>query len=168
VVGTLLYKDQLPYNGKLVEDFLEEEFKDGKLIKRKVLDLLGGLKSEKKWNDAAKRYEGKVFGFDGAEEFTYTQTNTEDESFSGQVIQYIKGKKTNTLQVKDGLIVSGKIRLSDYEGYKETEIQNKWVVVKTYDLEGKLIKEQKELIRNTEEDYNTSLIFAEENITQYY
>ncbi len=104
----------MPYNGTAYEGLTEMQYKDGVLVNTKNYSEENKLKFEKKLNTKQNAYDATVYDNKGAILYTYNQPVNEDEynySFTGQIVQYVKGKPVNKCSVKDGLVQSGKIRI---------------------------------------------------------
>lgn len=160
--STLTYKDDMPYNGTSHEGLDENQYKDGVLINRKTYSEEKKLKSEKKLNSKQNTYEATVYDNKGAILYTFTQPIQGDDfdyTFTAQIVQYVKGKPTYKASVKNNTLQSGKIKLRTYNGVKELENNGKWILLKVYNTEGKIVQDSKFLI-NTGDDF-----FSGENET---
>ncbi|WP_139418820.1 membrane-binding protein [Chryseobacterium mulctrae] len=154
--GTVTYKDDMPYNGTLYEGLIEQHYKDGVLVYSKSLRLDETLKTETKINADQTVYNSTIYDEKGAVAYTYTHpVEQQGDGFTAQIIQYAKGKPANKAVVKDGFLESGKLKCKSESGVKELERSGKWVIVKMYDTEGKLIQDSKILAETQEPDaYN--------------
>ncbi|MBV8325459.1 membrane-binding protein [Chryseobacterium sp.] len=145
--STLTYKDDMPYNGTSYEGLNEIQYKDGISISTKNYSEDQKLISEKKLNTKQNTYEGTIYNSKGAIVYTFTQPVKEEEdnsyNFTGNIVQYIKGKAGNKAVVKNGALQSGKIRLTTTSGTKELERNGKWILLKVYNADGKLIQDSK-------------------------
>jgi len=152
VKGTLTYKDDMPYNGTLYEESSEKLYKDGILVVSKSFIEDGKLKYEKKLNAKQTGYDSTVYDEKGNITYTYTQPLDETEGFTSQIIQYTKGKPANKAVVKGGILQSGKIKYKTDSGLKELERSGKWILLKVYSPEGKLIQDSKILAEVEDQD----------------
>ncbi|KFF20899.1 hypothetical protein [Chryseobacterium sp. JM1] len=141
--GTLTYKDDMPYNGTLYEELNEQQYKDGVLVLSRSFREDEKLKSEKKMNAKQTGYDSTVYDDKGAIVYTYSQPLEEAEGFTAQIVQYAKGKPGNKAIVKDGVLQSGKIKYKTESGLKEMERSGKWILLKVYTPDGKLIQDSK-------------------------
>ncbi|PQA95246.1 hypothetical protein B0A69_07335 [Chryseobacterium shigense] len=141
--GTLTYKDDMPYNGTLFEELNEQQYKDGVLVVSKSFREDEKLKSEKKLNAKQTGYDSTVYDEKGGIAYTYAQPFEEGEGFTAQIVQYVKGKPANKAVVKGGILQSGKIRYKTESGIKEMELSGKWILLKVYTMEGKLVQDSK-------------------------
>ncbi|AZA82890.1 membrane-binding protein [Chryseobacterium lactis] len=145
--STLTYKDDLPFNGTAYEGQNERQFKDGVLVNLKAYSEEKKLKSEKKLNAKQDAYDGTIYDHKGVILYTFNQPVSEDGnddySFTAQVVQYVKGKPVNKASVKEGILQSGKIKLKTANGSKEIERSGKWVMLKVYNADGKLMQDTK-------------------------
>ncbi len=155
--STLTYKDDIPYNGTAYEGLSEQQYKDGVLVNTKIYTLEKKLQSEKKLNSKQTGYEASVYDDKGAVLYTFTQPLSEDGdddySFTAQIVQYVKGKPSNKSSVKGGIIQTGKVRLRTINGAKELERSGKWILLKLYNTDGKLIQETK-VLADAEDEYS--------------
>ncbi|MCT2406608.1 membrane-binding protein [Chryseobacterium antibioticum] len=153
--GTLTYKDDMPYSGTLYEELNEQQYKDGILVLSKSFREDEKIKSEKKINARQTGYDSTVYDEKGAVAYTYSQPLEEAEGFTAQIVQYVKGKPGNKAVVKDGVLQSGKIKYKTESGLKEMERSGKWILLKVYNAEGKLIQDSKILAEAEPQDvYN--------------
>jgi uncharacterized protein len=153
--GTLTYKDDMPYSGTLYEELSEQQYKDGILVLSKSFREDEKIKYEKKLNAKQNGYDATVYDDKGGLIYTYTQPLEETEGFTAQIVQYVKGKAGNKAVVKNGALQTGKIKYKAESGLKEMERSGKWVLVKIYNTEGKLIQDSKILAEAEEQDiYN--------------
>jgi len=147
--STLTYKDELPYNGTAYEGLTETQYKEGVLVNIKMYTEEKKLKSEKKLNSKQTSYDAAIYDHKGTLLYTYNQPLSEDGGndyfFTAQIVQYVKGKPANKSSVKAGILQSGKIKLTTLNGVKELERSGKWVILKLYSTDGKLIQETKAL-----------------------
>ncbi|PWN69146.1 membrane-binding protein [Chryseobacterium phosphatilyticum] len=153
--STLTYKDDLPYNGIAYDGLSERHFKDGVLVHLKAYSEEKKLRSEKKLNAKQDAYDGTIYDQKGGILYTFNQLLSEDGddyNFTGQVVQYLKGKPGNKASVKGGIIQSGKIKLKTADGSKELERSGKWILLKIYNEEGKLVQDTK-VLAETRDDY---------------
>lgn len=155
--GSVTYKDDMPYNGTLYEGLIEQHYKDGLLVYSKSLRLEGNLKAETKINADQTVYNSTVYDEKGAIAYTYSQPVEQESGFTAQIVQYVKGKAANKAVVKDGVLQSGKIKYQSEYGLKELERSGKWIIVKIYNMEGKLIQDSKILAETQEQDAYSSL-----------
>lgn len=154
--STLTYKDDMPYNGISYEGPNEMHYKDGVLINTRNYNEENKLKFEKKLNAKQNAYDATVYDNKGAILYTYNQPVNEDESdFTAQIVQYVKGKPANKSSVKGGILQNGKIRIKDYNGAKELERSGKWILLKVYSVDGKLVQDSK-ILADTGDDYFTA------------
>ena len=77
--------------------------------------------------------------------YSYTRSVQED-SFNGEVLQYVKGKVSNKAVIKDNKLVSGKIRIDEDARDVEIERKGEWIIIRQYTKAGKLFSEEKILI----------------------
>lgn len=153
--GTLTYKDDMPYSGTLYEELSEQQYKDGILVLSKSFREDEKIKYEKKLNAKQNGYDATVYDDKGGLIYTYTQPLEETEGFTAQIVQYVKGKAGNKAVVKNGALQTGKIKYKAESGLKEMERSGKWILVKIYNTEGKLIQDSKILAEAEEQDiYN--------------
>lgn len=164
--GTLTYKDDMPYSGTLYEELNEQQYKDGVLVLSKSFTEDEKIKSEKKMNAKQTGYDSTVYDEKGAVVYTYSQPLEEAEGFTAQIVQYAKGKPVNKAVVKDGVLQSGKIKYKTESGLKEMERSGKWILLKVYNTEGKLIQDSKILAEAEPQDaYNVlSTTIQEEDL----
>ncbi|NML71472.1 membrane-binding protein [Chryseobacterium sp. RP-3-3] len=164
--GTLTYKDDMPYSGTLYEELNEQQYKDGILVLSKSFREDEKIKSEKKMNTKQTGYDSTVYDEKGAVVYTYSQPLEEAEGFTAQIVQYAKGKPGNKAVVKDGVLQSGKIKYKTESGLKEMERSGKWILLKVYNAEGKLIQDSKILAEAEPQDvYNVlSTTIQEEDL----
>ncbi|WP_336687078.1 membrane-binding protein [Chryseobacterium bernardetii] len=152
--STLTYKEDMPYNGTAYEGLTEMQYKDGVLVNTKNYSEENKLKFEKKLNTKQNAYDATVYDNKGAILYTYNQPINEDEynySFTAQIVQYVKGKPVNKCSVKDGLLQSGKIRIKNYAGARELERSGKWILLKVYNGDGKLVQDSKILADSSDD-----------------
>lgn len=155
VKGTLTYKEDMPYSGTLYEEFSEQQYKDGVLVLSKSFREDEKVKSEKKLNTKQTGYDSTIYDEKGAIVYTYSQPLEEESGFTAQIVQYVKGKPGNKAVVKNGVLQSGKIKYKAESGLKELERSGKWVLLKVYNTEGKLVQDSKILAEVEEQDvYN--------------
>lgn len=155
--STLAYKDGIPYNGTTYEGFNETVYKEGIIVN--IKNFFEGantkLSFEKKLNAKQTGYDATVYDPKGTILYAFTQPiseDGEDYSFTAQITQYVKGKPANKSSVKAGIIQSGKIRIKTWDGAKELERSGKWILLKLYNMDGKLIQETKTLADAQEEN----------------
>ncbi|MBL1222792.1 membrane-binding protein [Chryseobacterium sp. L7] len=142
--GTLTYKDDLPYNGTVYDGNMgEQQYKDGILVYSKSFGENKRVKSEKKLNTKQTGYDSTIYDDKGSVVYTYSQPLEEAEGFTAQIVQYVKGKPGNKAVVKDGVLQSGKIKYKTESGLKEIERSGKWLLLKFYNPEGKLVQDSK-------------------------
>ncbi|MFP3597078.1 membrane-binding protein [Chryseobacterium sp. SIMBA_029] len=154
--GTVTYKDDMPYNGTLYEGLIEQHYKDGVLVYSKSLRLDETLKTETKINADQTGYNSTIYDENEAVAYTYIHPVEQGDGFTAQIVQYAKGKPANKAVVKDGFIEIGKLKYKSESGAKELERSGKWIIVKMYDTEGKLIQDSKILAETQDPDaYNT-------------
>ncbi|QIY90517.1 toxin-antitoxin system YwqK family antitoxin [Chryseobacterium gallinarum] len=154
--STVTYKDDMPYNGISYEGLDEIQYKDGAAVSLRNYSENKKLKSEKKLNTKQDAYEVTVYDPKGAIAYTFTQPISEDAdpyTFTGQIVQYVKGKPGNKAVVKASVLQSGKIRLKTENGSKELERSGKWILLKVYNAEGKLIQDSKVLADAVEDSF---------------
>ncbi|WP_241330819.1 toxin-antitoxin system YwqK family antitoxin [Chryseobacterium arthrosphaerae] len=161
--STLTYKDDMPYNGISYEGLTEMQYKEGVLVNTKNYFDDHKLKSEKKLNSKQNAYDATIYNNKGVVLYTYNQPVHDEEydySFTAQIVQYVKGKPANKASVKEGVLQNGKIRIKDYYGAKELERSGKWILLKVYNAEGKLVQDSKILAdsgENLSTDSNTAI-----------
>ncbi|HCM36062.1 MULTISPECIES: hypothetical protein [Chryseobacterium] len=156
----LTYQDEMPYNGTAYEGLSEIQYKDGVLVSTKTYSEENKLKSEKKLNSKKTAYDATIYDNKGNILFTYNQPMNEEEglasgydyNFTAQIVQYIKGKPANKASVKEGVLQSGKIKIRMISGVKELERSGKWILLKAYNPEGKLVQDTK-ILADTGDDY---------------
>lgn len=166
--GTLIYKDDMPYNGTLYEGLIEQHYKDGTLVHSKSFRLDEKLKTETKINADQTVYNSTVYDENGAVAYTYSHPVEQGDGFTAQIVQYAKGKPANKAVVKNGVLESGKLKYKSESGLKELERNGKWITVKIYNTEGKLIQDSKILAETQEPDaYNSLNIQITEADLQY-
>lgn len=154
--SNIIYKDGLPYTGILYETNHEEQYKDGVLIHSKVFSEAAKIQSEKKFNAAKNTYESTIYNDKGSILYTYIQSLGEDSSFSAQIVQYINGKPANKSVIKNEIIQSGKIKFKTDYVTKEIERSGKWILLKVYDANGKLVQDSKISAESELDDTNYS------------
>lgn len=153
--STVTYKDDLPYEGTAYEGLSELQYKDGILVNTRTYTEDQKLKSEKKLNTSKNTYEATIYNDKGVIVYTFTQPLNENEdyyNFTGQIVQYVKGKPAGKASVKEGILQSGKIKLKMANGIKELERNGKWILLKMYNTDGKLVQDSK-VLADTGEDY---------------
>jgi antitoxin component YwqK of YwqJK toxin-antitoxin module len=155
--GTVTYKDDMPYNGTLYEGLLEQDYKDGILVHSKSFTEEKALKMETKINADQTVYNATIYDEKGAVAYTYSQPVEQGDGFTAQIVQYAKGKPANKAVVKDGVLQSGKIKYKSEFGLKELERSGKWILIKIFNLEGKLTQESKVLEEMEEQNSYSSL-----------
>lgn len=155
--GTVTYKDDMPYNGTLYEGLIEQHYKDGILVHSKSFRLDEKLKTETKINADQTGYNSTIYDENGAIAYTYSHPVEQGDGFTAQIVQYAKGKSVNKSVVKDGILESGKLKYKSESGIKELERSGKWIIVKIYNTEGKLIQDSKILAETQEPDAYNSL-----------
>lgn len=166
--GAVTYKDDMPDNGTLYEGLIEQQYKDGVLVHSKSFRTDEKLKTETKINADQTVYNSTVYDENGAIAYTYSQPVEQESGFTAQIVQYANGKAANKAIVKDGILQSGKIKYKSEYGLKELERSGKWVRVKIFSPEGKLIQESKVLAEMEEQDsYNSLSTIITENDLQY-
>lgn len=154
----LTYQDDKPYNGISYEGLNEMQFKDGILVSTKVYSEDKKLKSEKKLNAKQTAYDATIYDNKGTILYTYNQPLNEegdygyDYNFTAQVVQYVKGKPANKSSIKGGILQSGKIKFKVVNGAKELERSGKWILLKAYNTEGKLVQDTK-VLADVGDDY---------------
>ncbi|MDQ0064170.1 membrane-binding protein [Chryseobacterium lathyri] len=151
--GTVTYKDDMPYNGTLYEGLVEQHYKEGILVYSKSFREDEKLKTETKINADQTVYNSVVYDEKGAIAYTYSQPAEQGDGFTAQIVQYAKGKPANKAVVKNGILESGKLKYKSESGLKELERSGKWIIVKIYNTEGKMIQDSK--IHAETEDPNT-------------
>lgn len=169
--STLTYQDDMPYNGIAYEGLNEMHYKDGFLVNTRNFTEENKLKFEKKLNGKQTAYDATVYDEKGAILYTYNQPISEDEyNFTAQIVQYAKGKAANKASVKEGVLQSGKIRIKTYNGSKDLERSGKWILLKMYNVDGKLIQDSK-VLADTGDDYystdNQTMIQEDQLHTEY-
>nr|WP_315033667.1 membrane-binding protein [uncultured Chryseobacterium sp.] len=161
--STLTYKDGLPFNGIAYDGVSERHFKEGVLVHSKAYSEEGKLKSEKKLNSKQDAFDATIYDGRGGILYTFNQPvgeeGADDYSFTAQVVQYVKGKPANKASIKGGILQSGKIKLKTVNGSKDIERNGKWIMLKVYNADGKLIQDTK-LLGDTGND-----VFFDENQT---
>lgn len=168
--STLTYKDEMPYNGTAYEGLTESQYKEGVLVNTKMYTEEKKLKSEKKLNSKQTAYDATIYDNKGTLLYTYSQPLSEDGDhdyfFTAQIVQYVKGKPANKSSVKAGILQSGKIKLTTLSGVKELERNGKWVLIKLYSPDGKLLQETKTLADLPEEYASTEnpATFSEDDL----
>lgn len=153
--STLAYKDDLPYNGTSYDALSETQYKEGVLVSTKIYSEENKLKSEKKLNAKHTAYDATIYDNNGTVLYTFNQPLSKEEDdygFTAQIVQYVKGKPANKSSVKGGVLQSGKIRLKAINGTKELERNGKWILLKAYNTEGKLVQDTK-ILADTGDDY---------------
>ncbi|MGK6344212.1 membrane-binding protein [Chryseobacterium sp. DT-3] len=155
--GSVTYKDDMPYNGTLYEGLMEQHYKDGILVHSKSFRLEGNLKTETKINADQTVYNSTVYDENGAVAYTYSHPLEQGDGFTAQIVQYAKGKPVNKAVVKGGVLESGKLKYKSEFGLKELERSGKWIIVKIYNTEGKLVQDSKVLAETQEPDAYNSL-----------
>lgn len=155
--GNVTYKDEMPYNGTVYEDYSEHHYKDGVVTLSKAFKEDERLKSEKKLNAKQTGYDSTVYDEKGAVIYTYTQPLEGTDGFTGQIVQYVKGKPGNKATVKDGVLQSGKVKYRTESGMKELERSGKWILLKVYNADGKLIQDTKVLAGAEDQDAYSAL-----------
>ena len=172
--STLTYKDDFPYNGTTYEGLSEKQYKDGVIVNSKGYYEENKLRIEKKLNAKQTAYDATVYDSNGAILYTYNQPLSEDGdddySFTAQIVQYVKGKPASKSSVKAGVLQSGKIKIKTYGGAKELERNGKWILLKIYNAEGKLVQDTK-VLADTGEDYfatDSQTVIQEEQLQPDY
>ena len=155
--GILTYKEDMPYNGTLYEGLIEQHYKDGLLVYSKSLRVEGNLKAETKINADHTAYNSTVYDEKGAITYTYSYPLEENGGFTAQIVQYVNGKAATKAVVKEGILQSGKIKYKSEYGFKEQERSGKWVLLKIFSPEGKLLQESKILAETEENDLYSPL-----------
>lgn len=168
VKSTITYKDGSPYNGTISESLIEESYKDGVLQQSKMLFEDGKIRLDKKLNAAKNNYEGKIYDEEGALLYSFTRNVEEEVGFTGDITQYEKGKIINKATAKDGLLVSGKIKVTTYEGFMEMEKKGDWFFTRKLSETGKLISEMKEAAKTDDDYYSPSAYISEDLLLNYY
>lgn len=169
--STLTYQDDMPYNGISYEGLTEMHYKDGILVNTRNYIEENKLKFEKKLNAKQTAYDATVYDEKGAIVYTYNQPISEDEyNFTAQIVQYAKGKAINKASVTGGILQSGKIKIKNYNGSKDLERSGKWILLKVYNADGKLIQDSK-VLADTGDDYystdNQTMIQEDQLYTEY-
>lgn len=162
--STMTYQDDSPYNGTSYDGLTETQYEKGVLINTKTYTEDKKLKSEKKLNSKRNAYESTIYDNKGTILYTLTQPIDNEESsyynFTGQIVQYAKGKVASKASVKDGALQSGKVKFRIANGMKELERSGKWILSKTYSMDGKLVQDTK-ILADTGDEYfpgeNTSI-----------
>lgn len=153
--GSVTYKDDMPYHGTLYEELMEQHYKDGILMQSKTFRLEGNLKTETKINADQTVYNSTVYDENGAVTCTYSHPVEQGDGFTAQIVQYVKGKPANKAVVKNGVFETGKLKYKSESGLKELERSGKWIIIKMYNTEGKLVHDSKVLAEMPEPDaYN--------------
>ncbi|PQA90922.1 hypothetical protein B0A69_19505 [Chryseobacterium shigense] len=166
--GSVTYKDDMPYNGTLYEGPSEQQYKNGIRVHSKFFTSDEKLKTETKINAAHTVYNSTVYDENGAIAYTYSHPLEQGEGFTAQIVQYAKGKAASKAVVKDGVLESGKLKYKSEAGIKELERNGKWIVVKIYNRDGKLIQDSKVLAETQETDpYNALNTLITESDLQY-
>ncbi|MCS4302173.1 membrane-binding protein [Chryseobacterium sp. BIGb0232] len=165
--STLTYQEDSPYNGISYDGLDEMHYKNGVLINTRKFHEENKLKFEKKLNAKQNAYDATIYDNKGGILYTYNQPVSEDDyAFTAQIVQYVKGKPTNKSSVKEGILQNGKIKIKTYNGTKELERSGKWILLKIYNIEGKLIQDSKILI-DTGDGYFSSdsdTVIQEDNL----
>jgi antitoxin component YwqK of YwqJK toxin-antitoxin module len=152
----------------LYEGLIEQHYKDGILVHSKSFRLDEKLKTETKINADQTVYNSTVYDENGAVAYTYSHPVEQGDGFTAQIVQYTKGKPANKAVVKNGVLESGKLKYKSESGLKELERNGKWIIVKIYNTEGKLIQDSKILAETQEPDaYNSLNIQITEADLQY-
>ena len=167
--GAITYKDDMPDTGTLYEGLIEQQYKDGVLVHSKSFREDGKLKKKTKIKKDQTVYNSTVFDENGAVAYTYSQPVDQASGFTAQIVQYAKGKAANKAVVKEGVLQSGKIKYKCQFGLKELERNGKWVLIKLFSPEGKLIQESKVLaeIEEEQDPYNSLNTQITEDDLQY-
>ncbi|PTT27107.1 hypothetical protein DBR28_17440 [Chryseobacterium sp. HMWF028] len=153
--SALSYKDDMPYNGTTYEGLSETTYKDGIIVNTKNFSEDHKLNYEKKLNAKQASYDATIYDSKGAILYTFVQPLSEEGesySFTAQIVQYVKGKPINKSSVKAGVLQTGKLKLKTQNGIKELERSGKWILLKVYNTDGKLIQETKTLA-DVQEEY---------------
>ncbi|MCL1655647.1 MULTISPECIES: toxin-antitoxin system YwqK family antitoxin [Elizabethkingia] len=158
-------KDGIAYNGTEIASAGEIVYKDGIVQDMKRLFENGKVQWTRHLNPEKNIYESKVYNEDGAVLYSYTRSVQED-SFNGEVLQYVKGKVSNKAVIKDNKLVSGKIRIDEDVRDVEIERKGEWIIIRQYTKAGKLFSEEKILIN--ENPYGESYYFREESLVKNY
>ena len=87
----------------------------------------------------------------------YSYPLEENGGFTAQIVQYVNGKAATKAVVKEGILQSGKIKYKSEYGFKEQERSGKWVLLKIFSPEGKLLQESKILAETEENDLYSPL-----------
>ncbi|AZB20258.1 membrane-binding protein [Chryseobacterium indologenes] len=157
--STLTYKDDLPYNGIAYDGLSERHFKEGTVVHLKAYSEDSKLKSEKKLNSKQDAYDGTIYNSNGVIVYTFNQplsAEGDDYNFTGQVVQYVKGKPAGKVSIKEGILQSGKIRLKTADGSKELERSGKWILLKIFNEEGKLVQDSKVLAQTGDDSFSVA------------
>ncbi|MDN5481587.1 MAG: hypothetical protein L0G30_08415, partial [Chryseobacterium sp.] len=166
--GAVTYKDDMPYDGTLYEGLSEQQYKNGILVHSKFFTSDEKLKTETKINADQTLYNSTVYDENGAIAYTYSHPVEQGEGFTAQIVQYAKGKAASKAVVKDGVLESGKLKYKSEAGVKELERNGKWIFIKIYNRDGKLIQDSKVLAETQEPDtYNASNTLITESDLQY-
>lgn len=152
--SSITYKDGAPYNGTLYEVNNEEVYKNSILVHSKVFSEGTKLQSEKKLSSDKNTYESTIYSEKGTILCTYSQSLEDNSGFTAQIVQYVNGKATNKSVVKNEVIQSGKIKFKTDSITKEIERSGKWILLKIYDTDGKLIQDSKILAKSEEDEMN--------------
>ncbi|MCT2562114.1 membrane-binding protein [Chryseobacterium herbae] len=164
--STLNYKDGVPYKGTFYDEGVEQQYDDGILLLSKSFREGGKIKSDKKLNAKKAGYDSTVYDEKGTVIYTYIQTLEETDrlDFTTQILQYVKGKPGNKAVVKDGVLQSGKIKYESDSGLRELERTGKWILLKIYDSEGKLVLDNKISADMQEEESFLNTIIQENDL----
>lgn len=170
--GSLTYKDGVAYDGTLYDYNKEQIYKNGILQDSKIFFEEGKLMSQKKFLVSKNQYETINYDNDGKIIFKLTQGLDWEDGFTADIVQYVNGKAANKSVIKDGLLQSGKIKVKTYDQTRELERSGKWIIIKVYDENLKLVQENKILIGDNQEGtYYAADVYIQEDqllYSEYY
>ncbi len=165
--GNLFLKDGAPYDGFYYEDLKEQKYADGVLEYSKLFNIEGGLVSEKKWNASKKQYETSNYDYNKKLTFTYTEKENAQDYFTANIVQYENGKIRSKATVVNSILTSGKLKFNTFEASKEIEKSGKWIILRDFDDEGKLISEKKILVETKDQYFESDFYIQEDQLLNY-
>ena len=165
--GNLFLKDGAPYDGFYYEDLKEQKYADGVLEYSKLFNIEGGLVSEKKWNASKKQYETSNYDYNKKLTFTYTEKENAQDYFTANIVQYENGKIRSKATVVNSILTSGKLKFNTFEASKEIEKSGKWIILRDFDDEGKLISEKKILVETEDQYFESDFYIQEDQLLNY-
>lgn len=170
VKGKLMYKDGAAYDGDFYSENLISKYKDGILQESRSLDQsTGKLIYETKFDPMLKVHNTKIYDQNEKLRFSYKKFESDDYTFSAEILQFKNGKQISKAVVNDGILVDGKIRYQDYLGEVEQEAKGNWLFIRKFTQDNIMYMETKELIKIDSDEYYrpTSNIYEETLLSVY-